>query len=279
MSALTDLTQSTGVSQTTLPAWYDTAQQNLVKAGTAAFGAAPSLCNTLAANAIKTMNCAATNPFQQAGATLGSIATGAANPFTKCATTGQMTPNTCTAMGGLFAAQQQQLKQLLPSINAPIEAGNIGTGNFGSLRGETAVDTSTQNALAKLQADQLQAALQNQQTGVSAATGQANVGQQCIANMMNIGQTQMTAPFTNVANAANILGSIKAPETVATTQQVPLVCQIGSATNLGKGALCLLSKTLGGAGGLSSLFNQNSSSAPGGTYLGCCCYLSMVGLK
>jgi hypothetical protein len=217
MSALTSLGQTSGSSTTTLPDWYNTAQQNVLNAANTASANAPTLGNTVAANAINTLS-GPNNPFTSATQTLGSIASGAANPWITDPNTGAVTPNTNTAMGGLFAAQRDELNQLMPTTLAPANAGAIGSGNFGSLRGQTAVDTAKTNALAQLQAAQMQAALSNQQTGVTAAANEGNVGQQGITNAMNVGQAQMTSPYTNAANYGNIVASLTAPQTVNTTQ-------------------------------------------------------------
>jgi hypothetical protein len=255
MSALSNLATTTGSSTTTLPSWYDTAQQNLVNNAASASNAAPQLGQTVAQGAINTLQ-QPNNAFSQATNTLGSIATGAANPWITDPSTGAVTPNTNTAMGGLFAAQRDQLNQMLPTLTAGTEAGAIGSGNFGSLRGQTAVDTAKANALSTLQAQQMQAALSNQSTGVTAATGQSNAANQEIANQMNVGQTQMTAPFTNAANYGNILASISAPQTVRTEQTPNFYNQLGGLTSglagAGTGANNLLTQ-LGISGGLSGL--------------------------
>lgn len=266
MAGLSDLTQTSGTSTTSLPGWYDTAQQNLVNSATAAASSAPQLGQTVAQGAINTLQ-GPNNPFTSASNTLGSIATGAANPWITDAS-GNVTPNTNTAMGGLFAAQQNEFNQLLPTTLAPSNAGAIGSGNFGSLRGQTAVDTASANALSQLTTQQMQAALQNQQTGVTAAANQGNVGQQGITNAMNVGQAQMTSPFTNTANLGNILASISAPQTVSTTQ-TPSTLQnltgLGSVVNGGLNAL--FSSGVPGTSGyipgiqsvLSNLFDSTST--------------------
>ena len=255
MSALSNLATETGSSVTTLPSWYDAAQQNLVTNATNAANTAPQLGQTTAQGAINTLQ-QPNNPFTQATNTLGSIATGAANPWITDPNTGAVSPNTNTAMGGLFAAQRDQLNQLMPTMTAPTEAGAIGSGNFGSLRGQTAVDTAKANALSTLQAQQMQAALSNQSTGATAATGQSNAANQEIANQMNVGQTQMTAPFTNAANFGNILGSVSAPSTVNTTQTPTAYNQLsgvlGALSGAGTSANNLLTQ-LGVSGGLSGL--------------------------
>jgi hypothetical protein len=272
MSALSDLTQTSGTSTTTLPSWYDTAQQNLISSAVQNAASAPQLNQTVAQGAINTLQ-GQNNPFTQAGSTLNTIATGAANPWITDPTTGAVTPNTNTAMGGLFQAQRDQLNQTLPTLTSGTEAGAIGSGNFGSLRGQTAVDTAKANALSQLQSLQMQAALQNQQTGVSAAANQGNVGQQGITNAMSVGQEQMTAPFTSTANLGNILASLNVPQTVSTTQTPSVLGQIGGAltglSGVGTGTNNLLT-SLGVSGGLSGLSSGignwiNSITAPVGT--------------
>jgi len=273
MSALTDLTQTSGTSTTTLPDWYNAAQTNVLNAANTAAAAAPTLGQTTAQGAINTLS-GPNNPFTSASNTLGSIATGAANPWITDPNTGAVTPNTSTAMGGLFQAQNQAFNQLLPTTLAPSNAGAIGSGNFGSLRGQTAVDTTAANALSQLQAQQMQAALQNQQTGVGAAANQGNVANLGITNAMNVGQEQMTAPYTNAANYGNILASLTAPQTIATTQTpsgLQSITGLGTAVAGGLNAL-LPSTTLDKNGnpitnpGLyASLFGSGTKGAAGYT--------------
>ena len=95
MAGLNNFLSDSQQTQTTLPSWYDTAQQNVVKGGQAALSAAPSLGQTTAQGAINTLQ-GAQNPFTQAQGTLNQIATGAANPWITDAS-GNVTPNTNTA--------------------------------------------------------------------------------------------------------------------------------------------------------------------------------------
>jgi hypothetical protein len=289
MSALSNLATSTGSSTTTLPSWYDAAQQNLINNAASAAGSAPQLNQTVAQGAINTLQ-QPNNAFNQATNTLGSIASGAANPWITDPTTGAVTPNTNTAMGGLFAAQRDQLNQMLPTLTSGTEAGAIGSGNFGSLRGQTAVDTAKANALAQLQAQQMQSALQNQATGVNAGIGQSNAANQLLTDQMKVGQEQMAAPFTNAANYGNILASINAPQTVKTEKTPDFYSQLGGLTSglaglgtsanniltqLGiKGGLSGLAGSIGklfdsssGGGGGVSMDNVNSITTPGGITL------------
>jgi len=273
MAGLNNTLSDTQQTTTTMPAWYDQAQQNIVSGGNTAAAGAPTFGQTTQQNAVNTLQGAA-NPFTQAQGTLQQISSGAANPWITDPTTGAVTPNTGTAMGGLFQAQQQELNQLMPDYSAPAEAGAIGSGNFGSLRGQTAVDKARGDAFAKLNAAQLQAALSNQQTGTQAATGLGNVGQQGINANMNVGAQQMNAPFQTIGNQASLLGTLQAPTTVSSQKQLsPLgqVATLGNAIGGGTAGLNSLLTSMGIKGGLSGLFsggaatNTVSPTLPNGT--------------
>lgn len=256
MAGLNDIISNTSQQQTTLPSWFDTAQQNVVSQAGQAYGAAPTPQNTVAQNAVNQLS-GPTNAFTNAAGTLQNIATGAANPWITNPTTGQVTPDTSTALGGLFQAQNQQLNQLMPNVTAPVEGGNIASGNFGSLRGQTAVEKAKGDAMAQLFAQQNQAALTNQATGVNAAQGVGNVTQQDINNLLTVGQYQQASPFTNVSNYGKVLGGIQAPTTVSNQTQLSPLNQVGGliaalgGTSSGTGILNSL-----GVGGLSSIFDS-----------------------
>jgi hypothetical protein len=261
MAGLSDLITNTANQTTSMPAWYDTAQQNIVsQAGTAA-GQTPTLQNTVAGQAISNLQ-GPNNPFLQAQGTLGQISSGAANPWITDTATGQVTPNTGTAMGGLFQAQNQQLQQLMPNITAPVQGANIGAGQFGSLRGQTATNKAMADAQSQLFAQQMQAALQNQQTGVSAATGLGNVGQQGTAAMTTLGQAQQSDPFTAAANYGKIVGGIQAPTTTSNRTQLSPLNVLGSfatAGNTGYNAINAALKNYGGLGGvLGKIFGNDA---------------------
>ena len=242
MAGLNDIITNKAMQTTTLPSWFDTAQQNVVNQATNAFGAAPTPQNTVAQNAISQLS-QPNNAFQQAAGTAQNIATGAANPWIVNQATGQVTPNVNTALGGLFQAQNQQLNQLMPNVTAPIEGGNIASGQFGSLRGQTAVNKAMADAQAQLAAQQMQAALQNQATGVNAASTAGNLTQQDIKNLLEVGQYQQAAPFMNVSNLGKVLGGIQAPTTVMNQTQLSPLNQVG-------GLISLLSGPTGSGGGL-----------------------------
>ena len=259
MAGLSNFIANKGVQQTTLPSWYDTAQQNLVNQATTAFQGAPQLGQTVAQGAINTLTSPST-PFSQAQNTLQQISSGAANPWIT-SPTGQVTPNVSTPLGGLFAAQQQQLQQLAPNITAVPTAAGTASGQFGSLRTKTAADKALADAQAQLFAQQMQSALTNQQTGVSGAQALGNVAQQGITNAMNVGQAQQLAPFTNVANLGKILSGVTAPTTVTSDVQMSPLSQITAiASALGGGAAGAnkLLQNLGVQGGLLGAFKNVS---------------------
>jgi hypothetical protein len=171
-------------------------------------------------------------------------------------------------MGGLFAAQNQQLKQMIPNITADPDAQSIASGGFGSLRGQTAANKAIADAQANLFAQQNQAALQNQQTGVTAATAAGGLTNEGINQLMNVGQYQQAAPFTNASNYGKVIGALQAPTTVTNKTQLSPLNQVASLLSAvgGPGGDGGLLKQLGVTGGLSGLvktagnvFNPNLS--------------------
>lgn len=231
MAGLNDIITNKAMQQTTLPSWFDTAQQNVVNQAQSAFQAAPAPQQTVAQNAINQL-AQPNNPFQQAAGTAQNIASGAANPWIIDQATGTVTPDISTALGGLFQAQNQQLEQLMPNVTAPVQGANIASGQFGSLRGQTAVNKAMADAQAQLASQQMQAALQNQATGVNAASAAGNLTQQDIKNLLEVGQYQQAAPFMNVSNLGKVLGGIQAPTTVYNQTQLSPLNQIGGLLTL-----------------------------------------------
>ena len=260
MAGLSDLITNTASQATTMPAWYDQAQQNIVNKATAASGNMPALNQTVAGGAISNLS-GPNNPFMGAQQTLGQIGYGAANPFLTNPTTGQVTPNTQTPMGGLFAAQNQQLQQLMPNITAQPMAAGIGSGNYGSLRGQTAVNKAMGDAESQLFAQQMQAALQNQATGVNAATGLGQVGSAGTTSMLGLGQAQQSDPFMAASNLGKIVGGIQAPTTVQNTTQLSPLNTLGSLATAGSAGYSALNSATGGA--LNNIFKNLFSSGGG----------------
>jgi len=232
---LGSLAQNTKSQTTTMPSWYDQAQQQIVNQATQGSANIPALQNTVAGQAINNLS-GQNNPFTQAQGTLNTIATGAANPWMTDAS-GNVTPNTNTALGGLFQAQNQELNTLLPQIQAQTGAAGTAAGQFGSLRGQTAQQAAGANAQANLLAQQMQAALTGQQTGVNAATALGNVGAQGTATETTLGQAQQAAPLTSTADLAQILNTIQAPTTVTSSVNTSPLALLGALNSATGGAL------------------------------------------
>jgi len=250
MAGLNSLVSDTTNQATTLPTWYDAAQQQLTSGAQAAVGQTPGV-NQTPVGAFAQQLGTSQSPFSQGQTALNQIASGAANPWITDAS-GNVTPNTNTAMGGLFQAQNQQLNQLLPQYTAPVEGASIASGQYGSLRGQTAVDKAKADALATLQTQQMQAALQNQSTGAQAGAGLGTLGSQAGQTNIATGAFQQNAPFAGLTNAANIINPLKTSSNVSkTTQYSPL--------SIGTGLLTALGGTSGNAGILGQLFGGTST--------------------
>ena len=287
MAGLNSLVSDTTNQATTLPTWYDTAQQQLTTGAMGAAGQTPGI-NQTPVGAFAQQLGTSQSPFAQGQATLNQIASGAANPWITDSS-GNVTPNTNTAMGGLFQAQNQQLNQLLPQYTAPAEAAGIASGQYGSLRGQTAIDKAKADAFANLTTQQLQSALQNQSTGAQAAAGLGTLGSQAGQTNIATGTFQQNAPFAGLTNAANIINPLKTSSNVAkSTQYSPLSQAAGLLTAVGgtSGNAGILGQLFGGTstdpktgkvvtssgifgtGGLSRLFGggDNNTSSGSGTY-------------
>lgn len=247
-----------------MPTWYDNAQQKLVSDATTAATNTPKLANTVAGTAINTLSNPATNPFTLSSGALNTIAQGAANPWLTNPATGAVTPNTNTAMGGLFQAQNDQLHTLLPQYEAPATAGSIAGGNFGSLRGQTAANTAVTGAQADLFSKQMAAALQNQQTGVAAGTGLGDVGAKGVATEATLGKAQQADPWTTSGNMAKILSTVNAPLTTTNATQLSGLSQMGALTKAFNTNPQDIASNVGGI--LDKIFgsSKSSSSTPGG---------------
>jgi len=204
MAGLGSLTATSSTTNTELPSWYQSAQQNVIDEAKNAN--IPQAQQTVGQQAVSTLT-GANNPYAQAQGVLGDIASGASNPWITDAG-GNVTPNTNTALGGLFNAQQQYLNQVLPSLTAGADAAAIGSGNFGSLRGLTASNKVRADALAKMQQDQYQTALQAQDTAIKAASGLGNVGTQGIENALKTAEWQQSSPLASAVLRGKVLSGI-----------------------------------------------------------------------
>lgn len=239
MAGLSDLTTTKSTVTTTLPSWYNTAQQSLTDQAMNAV--APPIGQTAAQGVISNLAPGSqTNPFTTGRELLTQIGSGAANPWiTTTDATGQPTVrgNPNTAMGGLFNAQTDYLNQILPNISAGPEAANIGSGNFGSLRGLTAVNKTRADALSDLFQKQNTLALQNQQTGVQAGSGLGTLGNQETQAGLNTGTFQLEAPTKGLVGQSNVINALKPGTTVQTVGTPSVIAQLGAAGSAGQGLI------------------------------------------
>ena len=264
MAGLSDAFKTSSTVTTTLPSWYNTAQQNLT--GQALTATAPAPNQTAAQGVIQNLAPGSqTNPFTTGRELLTSIGEGAANPWiTTMGANGQpsMTGNPNTAIGGLFNAQTGYLNQIMPNIAAGPEAANIGSGNFGSLRGMTAVNKAKADAMSDLFQKQNTLALQNQQTGVQAGTGLGSLGGQETQAGLNTGTFQLEAPTKGLYGQANVVNALKPGTTVDTVGTPSVLNQIGA---LGSGGQGLLEGLFGKSGSTTGGWLDKIFGSSGGT--------------
>ena len=255
MAGLSNFIANQATQETTMPSWYDQAQQNLVSGATTGASQVPSLANTVAGGAINQLQ-GPNNPFTQAQSTLQQISTGAANPWIT-SPTGQVTPNVSTPLGGLFQAQNQQLRQLAPDLMAVPTAAGTAAGQFGSLRTQTAANKALTDAQSKLFADQMAAALQSQQTGAQAAANLGAVGEKGITTATSLGQAQQADPLLASSALGKILGSMQVGTTQKNVTQLSPLNQIGAIASALGGSVAGTNKLLqdlGIKGGLPEFF-------------------------
>jgi len=190
------------------------------------------------------------NPFMTAMDTLQGVASGAANPFLS---TGA--PNTQTALGGLFAAQNAKLDQILPGLTSQVGAGGIGGGNFGSLRGQTAVNTARAGALTTLAEQQHKAALDAQGYAINAAKGVGDVGSQYSTSAINTGKEEMGADLNQLAKYSDLINAMgpTMDKTTTTTTKGSTYENLLKGLQAAGAAGVSIDKILGGNSGLSWL--------------------------
>ena len=264
---------------TTLPSWFSTAQQNVVSGSQAQ--TAPT--NTVAQSAINAFG--PQGAFTQGQNALSQIAAGAASPWITDAN-GNVTPNTATPLGGLYKASEEQLNQFLPQITAAPDAAAIGAGGFGSLRNKTASDLARGNAIATMNKDIANAALQSQQYGTAAGAALGNLGNQATQQAINTATYQQNAPWATAVNQANILkglGGSNVGQTQQTSAQLGALNQVGALGSLLGGGVNALADTvdpktgasipgiltkLGISGGLAGALDKIQQSFTGGTSTG-----------
>lgn len=236
-----------------MPSWYEDTQKKVASTATDILNTKTiNPEDTVGQKAVTELGGTGPNAFTKSTSALTDIATGAANPWLS---TGE--PDTNTALGGLFNAQRDYFNQILPEVSAAPNAAAIGSGSFGSLRGQTAAQKARGDAYTKLAQDQMNAALQNQATGVNAAKAAGDVESSYIKNLQDTAGWEMSSPFTNISNYSKVVGGIQAPTTVENTTKYSPLSLIGGLANVlgGTGGTGGLMNQLFGSGGKGGLFN------------------------
>lgn len=221
---------TSSTSTTTMPTWFTDAQKGVASGVTAAVNNIPAPGTTSAAG-YETMLKGDQNPFTSSLSNLNSISSGIVNPWLP---SGQ--PDTNTALGGLFAAQNAKLDQILPSVAAKEGAAGISGGNFGGLRGQTATNTARAGALTTLAEQQNTAAVNALNTAVNADTAMGNVANQYGTSAVNSTNAANAGPLSALNTAGTILGNIGASidKTATTTKNAGLTANTAAAANFAK---------------------------------------------
>lgn len=232
MAGLNNLLANKENTTSTMPSWFTSAQQGLVSNMPTT---GPAIGDTAAKSAIETFS-GTNNPFTQGQTSLNAIGAGAANPWLTDAS-GNVTPNTGTAMGGLFGAQKQYLDSIMSDIDTSANVPAIGSGNFGSKMNLAGIAKARGTAANDLFQKQMTAALQNQQTGVSAGAALGNLGNQQVQSALNTGTYQQNAPYASSLNQANILGKLNVPTSTTKQTDIALLNQLAGLGSMFSGGL------------------------------------------
>jgi hypothetical protein len=111
-------------------------------------------------------------------------------------------------LGGLFAAQNAKLDQILPQITSQVGAGGIATGNYGSLRDQTAINTARAGALTTLAEQQNKAYMDAMQQSIQAGQALGNVGSQYGTTSLNTATQEMMGGLPTLAKYSDIINAM-----------------------------------------------------------------------
>jgi hypothetical protein len=206
-----DTTKST---TTTLPSWFTSAQEGIATAAPTVYGAATDPSKTVASGLISNLNSQTANPFTTAISGLQTAQNANLKPWTA---TGA--PDTSTPLGALFASQNAKLDQILPQITSQTGAGGIATGNYGSLRGQTAVDTARAGALTSLSEQQDKAYMDAMNQSIQAGNVLGNVGSQYGTTALNTATQEMLGGLPALSKYSDIINAM-GPTTNRTSTEV-----------------------------------------------------------
>ena len=194
---------TTSTTTTTLPSWFTTAQQAIATQAPITYGGVTDPSKTVASGLISDLNSQTANPFTTAISGLQTAQTANANPFLSSGA-----PDTSTPLGGLFASQNAKLDQILPQLTEQVGAGGIGTGNYGSLRGQTATNTARAGALTTLAEQQNKAYMDAMQQSIQAGQALGNVGAQYGTTSMNTANQEMMGGLPSLAKYSDIINAM-----------------------------------------------------------------------
>jgi len=205
---------SSKTTTTTLPQWYTDAQKDAAATAKTAFTGATPAADTANAALAKTFG-TEDNPYTKSLTGMTDIISGNASAFSP-----DGTPNTASPLGALFAAQNAQFNQVLPGVTAAEGAGGIGSGAFGSLRGQTAVNTARAGALSNLNAAQMKAMLDAQGQSIQAGSAAGNIGQQYAKTAGDLTDWQQMGGLDIAKKYSDIMGGMATtlPTTVTSTE-------------------------------------------------------------
>lgn len=239
---------SSSTVNTTLPTWFTSAQQAIATQAPTTYGAVTDPSKTVAAGLVSDLNSTTANPFTTAITGLQKSQGANANPWLASGA-----PDTSTPLGGLFAAQNAKLDQILPQITSQVGAGGIASGNYGSLRGQTAVDTARAGALTTLAADQNKAYMDAMQQSIQAGQALGNVGAQYGTTAMNTANQEMLGGLPALAKYSDIINAMGP----TTDKSVETVTSKGDYANFLAGL-----QAVGGAGNVLSNMASGTTSYP-----------------
>jgi hypothetical protein len=143
----------------------------------------------------------------------------------------------------------------LPGLTSQVGAGGIGGGNFGSLRGQTAVNSARAGALTTLAEQQNKAALDAQGYAINAAKGVGDVGSQYSTSAINTGKEEMGADLNQLAKYSDLINAMgpTMDKTTTTTTKGSTYENLLKGLQAAGAAGVSIDKILGGNSGLSWL--------------------------
>ena len=221
MAGLSSLVTNKDIATTTLPSWYESAQQQAI---TNAMNIQPGAVNQNAQQALSGVF-GDTGAFKSGQSILENIGTGIANPWLTSAS-GEVTPNVATPLGGYIQSQRDYAQQMLPDVRAQSTAGRIAGGDFGSSMNRAADIAATGKVMSDMEQRQLKAILDSQQTGVAAGAGLSNLANALAQSGTNVATYQENQPYASSANLAKILQSIQTGKTTTQTKDLGALNQI-----------------------------------------------------